>query len=129
MSAGGNSRRNRANEATEQLRAERRAKGLCELCGEPAMGNRCRKCYRRIEARTQRYVGQPRKGRMPRICEDLIDLGYAGEALGKAIRGFQAVADVDEQNARRRREMLIEHVSQARLAYRFLGEVLERNPA
>jgi len=127
MSQSGNSRK-RESEATERTRAERRAKGLCELCGEPAMGNRCRACYRRIEANTTRYVGQPRKGPPLRIQIDLVDLHYAAESLGKAIRGFISVADVNEQNGRRRRELLIEHVSQVGLAYRFLGEVLERNP-
>src|SRR5678816_359219 len=128
MSKPGNTLRDRSNEAVERERAERQSRGECIDCGKRSTAQRCRRCYLRVETNTERYVGQPRKGRMPKIGEDLADLNYAVEALGKALRGFQRVAELDEPNPRRRRELLLEYRSQLDLARRFVLEVLERNP-
>jgi hypothetical protein len=128
LSASGNSR-NRSAESTERRRADLRARELCIDCEKPSKTQRCQDCYRKVEANTKRYVGQPRKGPPERIKIDLIDLHYAADALSKGLRGFIEVQDLNETNARRRRELLIEPRAQVNLAFRFLREVLARNPA
>lgn len=126
MSAPGN-RRDRANEPSEQLRAERQRKGKCIDCGENAKGRqRCAKCLKRVEDATDRYRGQGKRGRTPLIATDIRDIRFAAEELGKAYSGYAAIEMLGAMSSRKRDELLAEPQHHALLAWKFLGEVLDR---
>ena len=126
MSAPGN-RRDRQHEPSEQERARRQRNGRCITCGADANGRqRCRPCMQRIEAATDRDRGQGKRGRMPIIATDIRDLRFSAEELGKGYAGFTAVQMLGAMSTRKRDELLGEPLHHVRLAWGFLGEVLER---
>jgi hypothetical protein len=116
----------RGHEPTEQLRAERRRKGQCRDCGADANGKlRCTTCNRKAEQATNRYRSGAKPGRQSMIVTDLRDLRFSAEELSKAYAGMLE-AEARGQ-ARKREELIAEPMHHAHLAWKFLGEVLDRS--
>lgn len=120
-------RRNRVAESSEQTRAERRRLGLCRDCPRKSKTVLCAICNARIEAATDRYVGQSRRGRMARWQEDLGELVRAMDAITNAHKAIAAIGERTDLTARERQHMLVEPLAQVNLGRRFLIEVLRRN--
>lgn len=117
-------RRDRAGEASEQERAQRRADGLCRDCPRKAQSVLCTRCRRRIEANTERYVGQPRKGPPGKFVEIDKDLALAVRDIA------DAKAAIAELGALPRSAQRTEALKQARaklaLGARFVDHVVDK---
>lgn len=124
IAVGDRPRRDRDNEAGEQDRAARRAKGLCRDCNRKSKAVLCTRCRRRIEANTERYVGQPRKGPPGKGVELGMD---AGMAIREASDARAMLVEAYEMpRSMVRTEAIKQAKAKFALAARFLDHIVDK---
>lgn len=123
-------RRDRAHEPSELARAAARRAGRCITvgCGNPAAGQRCDACRRRIEANTDRYRGKGTQGPPTQVASEAVDLRLAAAALADAAAAFGEAARAG-MTPREAVRQLAEPLAKAVLADKLLRAVIRKRRA